>query len=110
MESMDVQDIGEIYADVTYGTGDMKTNPAKNTNIAQNDVSSTLFSSKKISDVGDSNTMASANKKEDLQKSADFVDPESNAELDSQLVKIIMNYSGSTENPHVAASYGNSTK
>ncbi|MDR0742353.1 MAG: hypothetical protein LBE98_02720 [Puniceicoccales bacterium] len=104
-------DTSQVDANVTNPgptgvVGDMKTNPAANPNIPQNDVGSTQHVSIETTEVTRSGTKAFENKQEGLEKS----DPEQQ-KLDSNVLKAVMvhgNPSGANlqANPSVSAEYG----
>ncbi|MDR1413738.1 MAG: hypothetical protein LBI56_02245 [Puniceicoccales bacterium] len=70
-----------------------KTNPGFNTNIAQNDVSSSQYVSRQ-SDVADTKSKAHYNDEKSIGKREKSI--ESRDELDSSLAKILINHSNSS--------------
>ncbi|MDR1173469.1 MAG: hypothetical protein LBK24_01595 [Puniceicoccales bacterium] len=90
-------DANVIMPGPTGVVGDMKTNPAANPNISQNDVSSTQHVSRETTDVARPGTKAFENQQE--------------AAIDSGVLKAVVAHSGSSgvnlnTNPSISADYG----
>ena len=80
----------------TGTVGDIKKNPVANPNISQVDTTSTQHISRQTTDVGDTRTKASDNKKEDLSTAAENVSPV-DVETNRAITRAVLSHGNSTQ-------------